>query len=57
MQTSYFLPNPDDQRDSWDGNFAAKLPLYAKKYGITDDEVEAVQSGSAWFTAILEYQR
>ncbi len=57
MSTQYFLPGNDDERHTWGLNFSAKLPLYAAKYGISKEEVVAVEAGLAWFGAILAYQK
>ena len=56
MATQPFLPSGDDERNTWLDNFAAKLPLYTIKYGISDDDLKAVQTGQAWWAAILTYQ-
>lgn len=56
MVTQYYLPSNDDERKTWLDDFAAKAPLYATKYGISDTDLKAVQDGQAWWTAILTYQ-
>jgi len=56
MANIYFLPGGDDERNTWLDNFAAKLPLYGAKYGISAADMQAVQNGHAWWAAILTYQ-
>ncbi|MDO7877156.1 hypothetical protein Q5H93_20590 [Hymenobacter sp. ASUV-10] len=56
MQTQFYLPNGDEERKTWLDNFAAKLPLYSSKYGITPETMKDVQLGQLWWAAILDYQ-
>lgn len=57
MAKEYFMPRTDAERDAWLKNFAAKLPTYAAKYGITADEVTDMQNGSAYYSYWLNYQQ
>ncbi len=50
MAKDSFMPRTDSGKQLWLENIAAKLPLYAEKYGITQDEIEDKQKGSLYFT-------
>ena len=46
MKRTTFIPDNDIDRLAWLQNFAAKLPTYAAKYGITDAEITDMQNGA-----------
>ena len=50
-----FLPTTDSGRELWLKNFAAKLPQYAAKYGISTTEVADVQLSALNMTYNLNY--
>ena len=53
---NYFIPSHDAGRDTWLSNFAAKLPTYAAKYGVTDDELTDMKFSTDWFHYWLDYK-
>lgn len=55
MSLSSFIPGPDSDKDLWLKNFAAKLPLYAAKYGISPADITDMQQSSALFTFWMNY--
>ncbi|RFM29111.1 hypothetical protein [Deminuibacter soli] len=57
MPNDYFMPRTEADKDSWLKNFAAKLPAYAAKYGITADEVTDMQNSSAYYSYWLTYHQ
>lgn len=56
MKREYFIPGKDLAKQLWLQNFAAKLPTYAAKYGITAAEVTDTTNGSDYFAYWLNYK-
>jgi hypothetical protein len=54
-----YLPRQEANKIAWLKNFAAKLPVYAAKYGVSAPEVEAIQNGIAvyifWVDAAAQF--
>ncbi len=56
MANQTFLPRPENERIDWLQDFADGLPDFAKKYGLTDDQVADVQKGLAFILAWYTYK-
>jgi hypothetical protein len=56
MSTQTFLPRPENERIDWLQDFADALPNFAKKYGLTDEQVDDVQTGLAFIIAWYTYK-
>lgn len=56
MAYERYLPREDNEKSIWLDNFATKLPNYAAKYGITNDEVRDTEAGGSFFTSLLKHK-
>lgn len=55
MTKQFYLPRTDEGKAIWLHNFAAKLVLYAMKYGITPEEIMDMQQAAMHFAEILNF--
>lgn len=56
MPKAYYLPRGDEGKSTWLQNFAAKLTIYAIKYGIISEEVADMQNCAVVFAGSLQYK-
>lgn len=56
MIKQFYLPRADEDKAIWLNNFAAKLPLFAMKYGITPEEIMDMQQSAIHFTEVLNFR-
>ncbi len=56
MAKEYYLPSNDEERAAWLNNFAAKLPNFAMKYGITPEENTDMQQSATYYDALIKYK-
>ncbi|MBK7869943.1 MAG: hypothetical protein IPJ74_04255 [Saprospiraceae bacterium] len=56
MQKNYYLPRGDKEKDPWLQNIAAKLPLYAAKYNISQEDVMGTQTDAVAFDGLMQYK-
>lgn len=56
MKKNYYLPRGDKEKDPWLQNIAAKLPIYAAKYDISQEDVMGTQSDSVAFEGLMQYK-
>ncbi|MDX1939617.1 MAG: hypothetical protein SFU99_03650, partial [Saprospiraceae bacterium] len=56
MAREYYLPSSDEARVPWLNNYAAKLPKYATKYNIMQEEVMDMQISAPYFDAFIKYR-
>lgn len=56
MAREYYLPSSDEARVPWLNNYAAKLPKYATKYNIMQEEVMDMQISAPYFDAFVKFR-
>lgn len=56
MTKQFYLPRADEDKAIWLNNFAAKLPLFANKYGIMPEEITDMQQSAIHFTEVLNFR-
>ncbi len=56
MAKKSYLPRGDNDKAGWLTNFAAKLPTYSAKYGVTAAQVTDMQNSDACFRYWLDYK-